>query len=288
MSSILTNTSAMTALETLRGINRGMQTVQSEIASGKRVANARDNAAVWAVAATMTSDVASFKTLGDSISVTSATVGVARSVTEKIVDTLKDIKTLVVESRSPGVDATAYQTAVDEKIDLIKRFVTAAQFNGLNLLSNGNNIDVVTSLDRDGTDVTVSTLTVSGANLAVIDPTNGDITGGALEDLQGFDVTAVDAADPTADALGQIEAMLASTIEAAATFGAKQNALESQKAFVTSLVDSMNEGIGALTDTDMELASARLQALQVQQQLGVQALTIATQAPRALLSLFRG
>ena len=287
MSSILTNTSAMTALETLRGINKGMQTVQSEIASGKRVANARDNAAVWAVAATMNSDVASFKTLGDSLSVTSATVGVARSVTEKIVDTLKDIKTLVVESRSPGVDATAYQTAVDEKIDLIKRFVTAAQFNGLNLLSNATDIDVVTSLDREGADVTVSTLTVSGADLAVIDPDDGEITAGELLDLQDFDVTAV-STTPADDALGQIEAMLASTISAAATFGAKQNALESQKAFVTSLVDSMNEGIGALTDTDMELASARLQALQVQQQLGVQALTIATQAPRALLSLFRG
>lgn len=286
MSSILTNTSAMTALETLRGINKGMQTVQSEIASGKRVANARDNAAVWAVAATMNSDVASFKTLGDSLSVTSATVGVARSVTEKIVDTLKDIKTLVVESRSPGVDAAAYQTAVDEKIDLIKRFVTAAQFNGLNLLSNDDDISVVTSLDRAGANVTVSTLTVSGAELADINAT-GDITAGELLELQGFDVTAV-SATAADDALGQIEAMLASTISAAATFGAKQNALESQKAFVTSLVDSMNEGIGALTDTDMELASARLQALQVQQQLGVQALTIATQAPRALLSLFRG
>lgn len=280
MSSILTNTSAMTALETLRNINKGMQTVQAEIASGKRVATAQDNAAVWAVATKMSGDVASFENVSSSLSVASATVGVARSVTEKIVDTLKEIKTLIVESQAPGVDTASYQTAVNEKRDLIARYVNAAQFNGLNMLNNSTNNSVVTSLDRSGATVTTSTLTVTGANLATVN-TSGTITGGSLVNLASLAVTA-------AAALSQVETMLTSAITAAANFGAKQNALESQKGFVASLTDSMKQGIGALTDTDMELASARLQALQVQQQLGVQALTIATQAPRALLSLFRG
>jgi len=286
MSSILTNTSAMTALDTLRNINKGLQTIQSEIASGKRVNNAKDNAAVWAVASKMTGDVASFKTVSDSLSVASATVGVARSVTEDIVDTLKDIKSLVVESRAPGVDTASYQAAVDEKIALVKRFVTAAQFNGMNMLDNATVRNVVTSLDRSGNTVTTSTLAVTGQNLAQIS-TSGTISAGGLSNLQGFAVTNVSTTAAN-DALGQIETMLNTAITSAATFGAKQNALENQKDFVASLMDSMNQGIGALTDTDMELASARLQALQVQQQLGVQALTIATQAPRALLSLFRG
>ncbi len=278
MSSILTNVSSMVALETLRGINRNLETVQAEISSGKKVATAKDNAAVWAVSAVMSSDVASFRTISESLTLGSATVGVARSVAEKVVSTLQDVKSLIVQAQDESVDRTKYQADIVEKRGLIDSYVAAAQFNGLNLIDGTSTtaVNVLASLDRD------SAGTVSASFIAVSRQDLATTAGGGLADLTTIDVTTGAAA-----ALGTIETLLQTAIDAAAAFGSSQNRIEGQNEFVKTLVDAMNTGIGALTDTDMEAASARLQALQVQQQLGVQSLSIANQAPQALLSLFR-
>lgn len=322
MSSILTNSSSMTALETLRNINRGLQTIQAEIASGRKVSTAKDNAAVWSVGATMRSDVASFKTISDSLSVGSATVGVARSVAEKVAETLQEIKTLIVQAQDETVDKLKYQQDINEKTKLIQSYVGSAQFNGLNLLNSADpvataadvtaglattagdlmGVRILGSLNRAaGGTVTAAPIVVNRQNLSLS-------AGGGLANLGLLRVTAIDPAPATNDpatpwdettittgtaaqkaaaALNSIETMLTTAINAAARFGSVQNAIEGQKEFVMALVDSMNIGVGALTDTDMEAASAKLQALQVQQQLGIQSLSIANQAPQALLSLFR-
>ena len=321
MSSILTNSSSMTALETLRNINRGLQTIQAEIASGRKVSTAKDNAAVWSVGATMRSDVASFKTISDSLSVGSATVGVARSVAEKVAETLQEIKTLIVQAQDETVDKVKYQQDINEKTKLIQSYVGSAQFNGLNLLNSADpaataadvtaglattagdamGVRILGSLNRAaGGTVTAAPIIVNRQNLSLS-------AGGGLANLGLLRVTEITtaptndpatpwdestittgtAAQKAAAALNSIETMLTAAINAAARFGSVQNAIEGQKEFVMSLVDSMNIGVGALTDTDMEASSARLQALQVQQQLGIQSLSIANQAPQALLSLFR-
>lgn len=276
MSSILTNNSAAIALETLRNVNKNLQGVQSEISTGKKVANAKDNAAVFAISTVIESDASSFKQISDSLNLGSATVGVARAATEQIVDSLQEIKDLVVSSQEENVDRAKIQNDISEKVAQITSVIDAAQFNGQNLLAGTGDIDILSSLNRasDGT-VTSASITVDRANLD-----------GAFETaLLAIDVSTDDAS--AAAALTSIETQLGTAIDAAAAFGSSQARIENQGEFVKSLTDSLTKGFGALVDSDIEAASARLQALQVQQQLGTQALSIANQAPQQLLSLFR-
>lgn len=276
MSSILTNNSASVALETLRNINKNLQGVQSEISTGKKVSNAKDNAAVFAISTVIESDASSFKQISDSLNLGSATVGVARAATEQIVDSLQEIKNLVVSAQEENVDREKIQNDIDERVEQITSVIDAAQFNGQNLLAGTGDINILSSLNRasDGT-VTSASITVDRADLD-----------GAFETaLLAIDVSTSDATATAA--LTSIETQLGTAIDAASAFGSSQSRIESQGEFVQSLTDSLTKGVGALVDSDIEAASARLQALQVQQQLGTQALSIANQAPQQLLSLFR-
>ena len=276
MSSILTNNSAMVALETLRNVNRNLESVQSEISTGKKVATAKDNAGIWAVATVMSSDVESFKQISDSLSLGSSTVGVARAASEQIVKTLQEVKSLIVTAQGENVDRTKIAADITAKSDLVTGFINAAQFNGLNLIDGTSDatVNVLASLNR------ASDGSVTAGNIAVA---SVDLT----TDLA--DLATISVADSTdaATALGTIEDLLQVAIDAAAAFGSSQASINSQGEFVKNLTDALKAGVGSLTDADMESASAKLQALQVQQQLGVQALSIANQSPQALLSLFR-
>ncbi|MEP6342139.1 MAG: flagellin [Maricaulaceae bacterium] len=398
MSSILTNQSALVALDTLRNINSDLSSVQNEISTGKKVSNAKDNSSIYAISTVIQTDIDSFKQVSDSLSLGSATVGVARSASEQVTDLLQDAKELIVSAQEENVDRTKIQASFDELVGNVQSIVGAAQFNGQNLLSSDGSINILSSLDRssDGT-VTASqinverqnlttsaatagtdtleagnggTATITGGTVAdnadatvtIAAGTNGVVAGtttsfdvdgetvsytsvegdtneevaaglvaaaGALNDGAGIDgytfaasagvvtvsngtggagvvdneavgqggvaagaLAGLDTIDLTtnegaAQALTDIEGFLQSSIDAAASFGAKQNRIENQGDFLSSLTDSLTVGVGALVDSDLEEASARLQSLQVQQQLGVQALSIANQGPQQLLSLFR-
>lgn len=389
MSSILTNNSAMVALDTLRGINKNLGSVQNEISTGKKVATAKDNAAIWAISTVMSTDVESFSQISDSLNLGSATVGVARSASEQVTGLLQDAKELIVSAQEENVDRTKIQTDLDELFKQVGSVVGAAQFNGQNLINSGGSINVLSSLDRasngdvtsssinvgrqnlsesaavaaadaleagDGGDVTLggdftdtntgtitigagtvvegttSTVDLDGTTFeytSVAGDTNDDIAtnlgalitaggvagvsvtanvisvvngsgadivadeegalkggeaAGGLSGLSALDVTSNENA---AAALTAIEGFLSTAIDAAAQFGSKQTRIDNQNEFVSTLKDSLKTGIGALTDSNLEEASARLQSLQVQQQLGVQALSIANQGPQQLLALFR-
>ena len=492
MSSILTNTSAMVALQTLKGINTSLSKTQNEISTGKSVATAKDNASVWAISKVMESDVKGFKGISESLSLGESTVAVARNASETVTDLLTEIKGKVVAAQEENVDRAKIQTDITALRDQITSIVGAAQFNGLNLLQGTEDVNVLASLDRasDGT-VTASNITVSRQDLttsagtygtgtslsanatasaaAVVNTANsetltiatdadvstdafsltvggstinfaaGELTGdqdaaalainnainglglsgvsasvstnvitiastrafegvdlaatknggatgvtlsatsiaeraenvsfsesanvndgdgyqvtvgsnaytyvagpnenmedvarglkaaidaggnsdittavakngnnyelkvdnngsslafsvvgaaggkasGGLFGLGGIDVTTNAGADA---ALGNIESLIDTAIDASASFGSDQGRIQTQNDFVSKLSDSLKAGIGSLVDADMEEASARLQALQVQQQLGVQSLSIANQAPQSVLSLFR-
>jgi flagellin len=108
------------------------------------------------------------------------------------------------------------------------------------------------------------------------------VSGGALSTLSALDLTV----DPTA-ASTTIQAALDSLITAQAKLGGQSKALDSQKDFLVKLGDNIDKGVGLLVDADLAKESARLQALQVKQQLGAQALSIANQGPQILLSFFR-
>ena len=142
------------------------------------------------------------------------------------------------------------------------------------------------SVTRNGEDIVIANGSAAALTVTTTTATGGTagVSSGGLGNLANIDVTSTTGA---AAALTTIEGLLNTAINATAAFGSSQNRISGQSEFVRTIVDSMTAGIGGLTDTDMEAASAKLQALQVQQQLGVQALSIANQAPQALLSLFR-
>jgi flagellin len=411
MSSILTNTSAMVALQTMKGINMNLNKTQADISTGKSVASAKDNAAVWAISKVMESDVEGFKGISDSLSVGSATLTVARNASETVTKLLTEMKGKIVASQAENVDRTKIQTDIDALTSQIESVVGAAQFNGLNLVDGSQtSVNVLSSLDRSQSGVTSSNITVDAQNLstsagaaltagggtlggvtnvagppsvdyvvngtaATLDTfafqggagalaktdanadtadlteliagdkislkignvegsytvqrgdtadalvaglktsltTNGlsetdftlTLNAGELQIENNTNVDAaieasatrgtgglsglntVDVVNDSASALQNIEGMLQTSIDAAAAFGSSQKRIDIQNEFVGNLTDSLKTGIGVMVDTDMEEASARLQALQVQQQLATQALSIANQQPQGLLSLFR-
>ena len=299
MSSILTNNGAMVALQTLNNINKNLGETQSAISTGKAVSTAKDNAAVWSISKTMESDVQGFKAISSSLSIGESTVSVARSAAEGTTDLLKSMKEKIVAAQDGTVDRATLQTDIDALKAQIASVVGSAQFNGVNLVNDSANvtvdtdadgtadakgIQVVSSLDRDNTGaVTASRIGVQAVNLNTDNLTGQDVAGADMI-LDDLDVsTDADAAD----ALSAIEGMIKQSTDAAASFGSAQGRLSLQNEFVGKLSDSLKAGIGTLVDANMEETSARLQALQVQQQLGVQSLSIANQAPQSILSLFR-
>jgi flagellin len=489
MSSILTNNGAMVALQTLKSINNNLGDVQAQISTGKSVATAKDNASVWAISKVMESDVKGFKGISDSLALGESTISVARQATETVTDLLTDIKGKIVAAQESNVDRDKIQTDIKALTSQIKSVVGAAQFNGLNLVTGTDDVNILSSLDRasDGSvtasDITVNrqdlttsagtygagtslaanatasaaavantgntavftfdtgntdysaagaTISVAGVDVtftggagdtnvtaadalsgainalgldgitasaatgaltitstagSVITALNGtgslslttgdigeraenvafsssanvaegdgykvtvgsssfnyiagkgetmedvakglkasidsganaDITtkvvqdattgawslkvdnngtsiafsatgnkdgvaSGGLFGLDSLDVTTNGGAD---SALSNIETLISNSIDSAASFGSAQGRIEAQSSFISNLTDALKTGIGSMVDADMEEASARLQALQVQQQLGVQSLSIANQAPQSILSLFR-
>lgn len=448
-SSILTNTSAMVALQTLKGINNSLEMTQREISTGKTVGSAADNSAVWAISKVMESDVNGFKAISDSLALGESTVALARNASETVTDLLTEMKGRIVAAQEENVDRSAIQADIDALGEQISSVVNAAQFNGLNLIdgSSTDPMNVLSSLNRDSSgNVTAANIEVARQNLSVtgsassatagtaigttdmfsaaggVTVTNGAATGGSaytmlvaagvdvtdtsgtaataladgasasfsidqvedgatyqifLEDIEvnvvgggtspadrtfqyvaGADDSAADVASNLANqinsfleaatngtssaaidtatsdqliitngtgasfgftaavqtggvagtsavsgglgaiatidvendatgALAAIDGLINQAIDASAAFGSVEGRIQTQSEFVSNLTDSLKTGIGSLVDADMQEASARLQALQTQQQLGIQALSIANQQPQSILQLFR-
>ena len=193
---------------------------------------------------------------------------------------MKRSKALAVAGQSETSDFAKIDADMQEKIAQITAITNGSQFNGVNLLKDdidGNastSLTVVSSLDRIG----------SGApSVSTIDVATVDFT----TNLDATTITAITDSATAATAFDDIEAFLTVAIDGAAALGASAQRISDQGEFVSKLTDAVKSGIGSLVDADMEAASARLQALQTQQQLGVQSLSIANQAPQTILSLFR-
>ena len=282
MSSILTNNGAMVALQTLKTVNMDLEDTQKSISTGKEVGTAKDNAAVYAISKTMESDVAGFEAIEQGLAVGEATVAVASAGAEQIVEKLTEIKELIVSGQSENVDHAKIQEDITSKVEQVTAIINAAQFNGANLLKtdvDGNgatDLGVLASLDREG----------AGGTVTAVEITVSTVDFEADLNLSGSLTTITDAAS-AATALGDIEDFLQTAITGAAELGADAARIEDQANFVSKLTDAMTQGISTMTDTNMEEASARLNALQTQQELAVQSLTIANEAPSTLMQLFR-
>ena len=136
MASILTNTSSMVALQTLKNINKGMGQVQNEISTGLKISSAKDNSSSWAIASTMSSDIGAYKKMSESLNSASQTVGVARVAAEQMVDILKQVQAKVVQAKEPGADLVALQADVDALTGTMQSIAASAQINGINMVDN--------------------------------------------------------------------------------------------------------------------------------------------------------
>lgn len=288
MSSILTNSSAMVALQTMKSVNKSMAKVQDEISTGLKVATAKDNGAVWAVAQVMRSDIKGLETVGEQLALGSSTVGTARAAAE----TISDMLTTAKQKIAAGGDLSSAASRTKLAADLV---AIGAQINDIVSSAALNGVNMIGTAGDPPTAVAEASYNIVGAITRAADGTIGTQTITiATQDLSGVGgiLTALTEAD-FADAAGigtvltSIEAQVTTVNNAAAAFGTAQTQIEIQGTFVSKFIDSLKDGVGAMVDADMEEASARLSALQTQQQLGIQALSIANSAPQNVLTLFR-
>ncbi len=293
MSSLNTNASAMTALQTLSLTNKNMATTQSRISTGFRVAEASDNAAYWSIATSMRSDNKALSSVQDALGLGAGKLDTAYTGMNEVISTVDKIKQKLVSAQGASLeDQKKISVEIAELQNHIKSVATNSIYAGSNLLKNDGSDDweIVASYNRDGTTVTIETIKLTHADVLLLDDTDanglvGDVVADALFDLS----SATDPIDGTAiaTALETAETALAALADGAAKLGAAKSRGDLQKDFVSKLSDAIDRGVGQLVDADMNKESARLSALQVQQQLGIQALSIANSNTQNILSLFR-
>lgn len=308
MASIMTNASAMTALQSLNSTNKQLSITQGRISTGFRVAAAEDNAAYWSIATTMRSDNGALSTVKDALGLGAATIDVAYTGMNKAIDVTKEIKNKLVAARQPGVDREKVQAEIAELQNQLQSIAESSVFSGENWLSvdssqaNYNaSKSIVASFSRSGGQVSIGTISVDLTKTELIDAndqsgildtedttTNGGVTYSVLSlDISTFTDTDDDLQD-LEQMISWVDSGIDKMTTAASSLGAVKQRTNMQKDFVNSLMDAITSGIGTLVDADMNEESTRLQALQVQQQLGIQALSIANQNSQQILSLFRG
>jgi flagellin len=294
MSSILTNTGAMVALQNLEATQASLSKVQNTISTGLRVNTAKDDAATWVVSTTMKSNIASLTQVGQNLGNADSILGTAVSGANSVAGLVQQIRAAVASTQDPSTNVAATQANVDQLVNQINATVTSSNFNGVNLLNGSNTagISFLASTANDYTQTGAASTSIStgaGADLSA-STTSTDATMKALYNLvdsggSGGGLAAI--TSTTLDAnLKTIDTAASTVKSAAAQFGAVQLNVESQKTFITNLASTLQTGVGNMVDADMTAESAKLSALQVQQQLGTQALTIANQSPQMLLKLF--
>jgi len=299
MTSILTNNSAMSALQTLRNVNQNLADTQNHVSSGLRVGKAADNAAYWSIATTMKSDNKALGAVSDALGMGAAKVDTAYTAVESSIDVVSEIKSKLVAATEDGVDKSKVQDEITQLQAQLKSISSSASFNGENWVANstGETMSVVSSFVRSNTgavSVTVTEYTASDTDLLYTDATAG--TGGILGTAgasSGKSITefTIDSSTTKGDIDGlltDVETALKDMTSLGSKFGSISSRIDMQSNFVSSLSDSIESGVGRLVDADMEEESSKLTALQTQQQLAIQSLSIANSSSQNILSLFRG
>ncbi|MGE0212591.1 MAG: flagellin [Parvibaculaceae bacterium] len=307
MASLLTNSAAMTALQTLTATNKALETTQGRISTGFRVATATDNAAYWSIATTMRSDNSALSTVQDALGLGAATIDVAYTAMDKAIKVVAEIKDRLVAARQPGVDRAKIQAEVTQFQAQLQGMADAATFSGENWLSVDSSAatynatkTIVSSFTRSGATVSIGTISIDVDSSKLIDSndqsglldTESTTTNGSVDySVLTLDISALtDSADDLEDLeqiIGTVQGVINSMTTSASDLGAAKKRIDMQKDFVSSLMDAIDRGVGQLVDADMNEESTKLSALQVQQQLGIQALSIANSNGQNILSLFR-
>lgn len=278
MSSILTNTSAMTALQTLQMINKNLDSTQGRISSGLKIESGKDNAAYFSISETMKGDSSMYKSIDETLTLTMNSVATARLGAETVKEVAQEFAERVAFAQGGTAEVRAdVQAELDELVARITTTIAQSTFNGTSLVTGSATVTVVTGISRSAAgSVTTTTITFLEQDLGAIQSTLGAI------DLTTTSTTALMEA-----ALQTAESQLDAAIASATALGIAEKSIETQKEFLGALTDRLDAGVGSMVDADMEAEAARLQSLQVQQQLATQSLSIANQAPQNILSLFR-
>ena len=352
MSSLLTNTSAMTALQNLSATQKDLTKTQSQISSGLSVANASDNAAYWSIATSMKSDVSALGAVTSALNLGASVLNTATSAMNSVETILKQMKADIVTAQTSGVNLNQVQSDIAAQQQSLTSIMGSASFNGVNLLdgststtnivdsfsrsSNGStstgtlqvststtalgssNTYTATSTGAGGTSSSgTTTLTGGGllgatltlttavgsagsSGMSVFAVTTGTGTGSsttttsvtngyyAADSLLGFKLSSTTSSTDLTTLAGAIDKAINNVTAGAATLGQYTTTVNNQISFTSSISDALTSGVGSLVDADMNVASTRLQALQTQQQLGIQALSMANQNSQLILKLFNG
>jgi flagellin len=274
LDSVNTNAGALIALENLQTSQAQLDTTQNIISTGRRVSTAKDDASTWAIAQNQRAQVMSLDSVKDSLSRGQSALDVAISAGTSISDLLVQMKAKALAASDKGLDSTS-RAALNNDFqalrDQVTTIVTNADFNGTNMIKSGGTT-IYALANADGSSkitVAAEDLSLGGANVSV-----------ASTDTIGTATTASTMIATLQTSIDQVSAALAK-------LGTGSKALDNHQTFISTLQDTLNTGIGNLVDANLAAESAKLQALQTKQQLGVQALSIANSSSSILLGLFR-
>jgi flagellin len=281
--SVNTNVGAMAALQALNTTTKGLSTVQSRINTGLAVSSTKDDSASYTIAQDLRSDLGGLKAVSSSLSRAKSVTDVAIAGAEQISDVVNQMKSLATQASDAGATTetrAAYNkdfTALRDQIDTI---VNSADFNGTNLLkTSGGSVSALQSLNST-TSASYTPDTLSIANQAM-SLSSGTASGTLTK------TSSISSAANAQAMVSTLETYQTGLKTKLSDLGAASRKIDAQSSFTSKLSDSIESGIGNLVDADLAKESAKLQALQVKQQLGVQALSIANQAPSTVTSLFR-
>ncbi|MGV9006210.1 MAG: flagellin [Brevundimonas sp.] len=274
MNSVNTNVGAMIALQNLQVTNNELGQVQSRINTGKKVSSAKDNGAVWAIAQGQRAEIGALNAVKDSLQRGQSAVDVSLAAGESVSDLLTQLKEKALSATDTSLTSSA-RSALNEDFksirDQIATVVSNAAFNGVNLLDGSSTGGFAALANVSG-----STITVSSEDMSL---SGSVVTLGASDQI--------DTASAAAASLALVSASIDNVGASLAKLGTGSNSLGTHLTFVGKLQDTLEAGVGNLVDADLAKESARLQALQTKQQLGVQALSIANSSTSILLGLFR-
>ncbi len=322
MTSIMTNAAAMAALQTLRTIDGNLETTQNKISSGYRVQTASDNAAYWSIATTMRSDNKALSTVSDALGLGAAKTDTAYTALDSSISVIEEIKAKLVAAREPGVDKTKINSELAELKSQLSSISQSASFSGENWLFNSSTTpagtkEMVASFNRSTNgSVAVTTLTFNASESILID-TNDANLGALTKDVTVTQPVAGTSGTTTATyflinaksttsasgtevklttgtpsenidgMISAVDLMLTGLTKVASDLGAINKRIDMQDNFVSDLMNVIDKGVGRLVDADMNQESTKLKALQTQQQLGIQSLSIANTNSQNILSLFK-
>jgi flagellin len=265
MASVVTNVGALLSQRYLRATTAELTTVQNHVSSGLRVASSADDASTFAVAQGLRADIKSYTAVSAALSGAKAVATVAVTAAETISSRLEDVKAKITQLSDESISAatrTSYQNDLTQMVSEVNSYLTSASYNGTNLLNTTNSVKTVANIDA-------STITFTAQN------------------VQNLTLTTVTDSATGSTALSNLAAFKATIDTALAQLGANIKSADNHAEFINQVSETVQVGLGSLVDADMAKETANLQSLQVRQQLGVQALGIANQAPQSLLGLLR-